>query len=100
VHEIRKFRRWGRVSRVLILEPGRITTTRLGFRRMRSRTLLTASIKSVDLRIVTDLFTRRPHSTLIIWPHKGFPLRFPLPTRDTELPGRILAAVRSALSQV
>ena len=93
-----KYRRWGRVPRVLGANDQGLALSRLGWRRMRQQIWPASDIKAIELRPVTgNLNWTRTVADLYIHRHKGRRLHFRLSSPDPQLPARIAEQLKSTL---
>lgn len=95
-----KYRRWGRVPRVLLARTEGLTLSYLGWFWMRQKHWPASEITAVELRPTRgNLNWRRTVAELKILRRKGIPLRFRLSSSDSQLPDRIASRVRALLGR-
>jgi len=93
-----KFRRWGRIPRMLIATPEGLVLTWLGWFRMRERAWPATEIASVELRpLKYNLPWTGKAALLLINRHKGRRLRYRLSSPDPLLPNEIAKQLASTL---
>lgn len=93
-----KYRRWGRVPRVLTAGADVLTESRLGWWRMRERRWPASEIKAIQLRPVWGNLSRKlTVAKLYIHPRQGRRLLFVLSSADPQLPSRIAERLASVL---
>jgi hypothetical protein len=93
-----KYRRWGRVPRVLLADRQGLTLSYLGWWRMRQTHWSASEIAAIELRLFRiNLNWRSTAADLLIRYQRGFPRRFRLSSADPELPPRIAARIRAML---
>ena len=94
----RRYRKWGRVPRILTADRYGLTLTYLGWWGMRQKHWPANEITNIEFRTLrTNLNWRKTVANLEIHRKKGFPRRFRLSSSDPELPGRIANRIRSCL---
>jgi hypothetical protein len=85
-----KYRRWGRVPRVLTASDEGLILSRPGWRRISERRWSIREIKAIELHPVWgNLKWKRTVADLYIQRHRGRRLRFRLSSPDPHLPSRI-----------
>jgi hypothetical protein len=94
-----KYRRWGRVPRILVASADVLTLTRLRWWRIRQRRLPTDEIRGVELRKVKSLIGKRIVADLFILRPRGWRLRFRLSSLDPQLPRQIAEAIAQKLNR-
>jgi hypothetical protein len=97
-HELWKYRRWGRVPRVLTASDSGLLLSWLGTWRMRQRVWPANEIAAVELRPVKrHVFARRTVGHLYICRHSRRRLHFRLSSHNSQLPGEIAKRLASKL---
>jgi hypothetical protein len=95
-----KFRRWGRVPRVLTASGDGLTKSWLGWWRMRERTWPVADIGHVELRPIRwNLNWRRTVADLYVYRRKKGRLFFRLSSADPQLPNQIAKELAKVLDR-
>jgi hypothetical protein len=85
-----KYRRWGRVPRILTLNKDELILTRLGLWKMRERKWAAGEITSVEFKpIKGNLNRKQTLASLRFNRRKGRRLNFRLSSRDPQLPMKI-----------
>jgi hypothetical protein len=93
-----KFRRFGRVPRVLEASGEGLVLTWLGWWRMRERRWSAGEIASVECcKLKGNLNWRRTVANLVVTFRNGRSRRFRLSSRDPQLPGEIAMQLANAL---
>ncbi|MGA2582769.1 MAG: hypothetical protein ABSG31_05785 [Tepidisphaeraceae bacterium] len=93
-----KYRRWGRVPRILTASHESLVFTRLGWWRMRERIWLPKDITEIEYRPVKRNLNRwRTVGDLFIHRQKGWRVHFRLSSADPELPRLIATRLATAL---
>jgi hypothetical protein len=93
-----KFRKWGRVPRILTASKEGLALTYLGWFGMREKCWPIGEIKKVELEPMKWNLNRRAAAFyLLVHRVKGWALRYQLSSRDREVPGQIATGIRAAL---
>jgi hypothetical protein len=85
-----KYKRWGRVPRILTADNQGLTLSRLGWRRMSGKKWAASQITDIELRpAIGNLFRSRTVMDVYVRRVKGWRLLFRLSSTDPQLPHRI-----------
>lgn len=95
-----RYRRWGRVPRVLAVDESGLVFSWLGWWRMREKRWAAEEISSIDLRVIRGhLNPWRTVAILYVRHRKGMARRFRLSSADPELPHRIARRLSEILGR-
>jgi hypothetical protein len=97
-HTLRRYFRWGLVSRTLTLTPQTITIRWLGWMRMREKIRRTSDLKELKLSIERDLLMRRRIARIYVRFRTGFPRSIIIPAESPQAADQMLQALKTAVA--